>query len=129
MDGIESIGALSAPVSASALDHMERISLRQRTADVTTEEVARSSDEKKKQLAKDFESVLLTKLFDQVKDSIADSGFDDDVASDQVHSLFWSYLAQDVADKGGFGLWQDIYQHFKALEGQQPAGELVNKEL
>jgi Rod binding domain-containing protein len=129
MDGIESTGTLPIPASASALQHMAQIALRQRTASVTTEEVAGSSDEKKRQLAKDFEAVLLTKLFDQVKESIGNSGFDDDVASDQIHGLFWSYLAQDVADKGGFGLWRDIYEHFQDIEGRQTTGGLIDKEL
>ena len=103
--------------------------LNQRTANVTTEEVAGSDDAKKRQLAKDFEAVLLTKLFDQVKESLSESSFDDDPASDQVHGLFWSYLAQDVSDKGGFGLWQDIYENFKDLEGQQKTGGLMDKEM
>lgn len=129
MDGMESIAGLPAPMAASAAEHLGRIALQQRTGQVTTEQVARSSDEQKQQLAKDFEAVFLTKLFDQVKESIADSGFDDDAASDQIHGLFWFYLAQDVADKGGFGLWRDIYQHFQDLEGRQAAGEQMNKEL
>ncbi len=128
MDGIESIG-LPASTSAAALGYGQRLALHDRTTDVTVEEVTGSSDEKKKQLAKDFEAVLLTKLFDQVKESIGDSGFDEDAASDQIHGLFWSYLAQDVADKGGFGLWQGIYEHFKDLEAQQATGALMNKEL
>ncbi len=129
MDGIESTGSLSISTPASALQYAEQIALRERTADVTTEEVASSPDEKKKQLAKDFEAVLLTKLFDTVKEAIGDSGFGDDVASGQIQGMFWSYLAQDVADKGGFGLWQDIYEHFKDLEGHQATGELMNKGL
>ena len=123
MDSIESAQVLPSPMSASALQQMEQLTARQRMTK------ASSSDEKKKQLAKDFEAVLLTKLFDQVKESIEDSGFDDDAASGQIRGLFWSYLAQDVADKGGFGLWRDIYEHFKDLEGRQAAGEMVNKEL
>jgi len=129
MDGIDSIGELASSTSASALNQLQRMTLHQRTAGVTTEEVAESSDDKKRELAKNFEALLLTKLFDQVKESLSQSSFDDDPASDQVHGLFWSYLAQDVSDKGGFGLWQDIYEHFKDLEGQQTAGKLMNKEL
>lgn len=129
MDGFESMGVSPTPASASALEYLGQTALRQGTTNVTTEEIADSSDAKKRQLAKDFEAVLLTKLFDQVKESIGDSGFDDDVASDQIHGLFWSYLAQDVADKGGFGLWRDIYENFKDLEGRQATGAQVNKEL
>ncbi len=91
---------------------------------------ASHSDERKKQLARDFESVLLTQLFNQVQESIGDLGFDEeDGTSGQVRSLFWSFLARDVADKGGFGLWQDIYQHFKQMEGVLDPGAALDEEL
>jgi len=88
-------------------------------------------DEEKKQLAKDFESVLLTKLFDQVKDSIGGWGLEEEEggASEQVHGLFWLYLAQDVADKGGFGLWQDVYRHFQDMDAASAAGESIDREM
>ncbi|MDY0355198.1 MAG: hypothetical protein RBR19_04920 [Sedimentisphaerales bacterium] len=127
MDGIESIAmplAVSPPTLCRAAS-----SVSGSVESMDLETIRSASDEKKKQLAKDFESVLLTRLFDEVRKSIEDSGFDDDVAADQVHGMFWSYLAQDVANKGGFGLWQDLYQHFKALEGDDTSGGLVNEEL
>ncbi len=127
MDGIESIGMpLGTPPAAmqqtagSASGPIEAMDL---------EAIRNASDEEKKQLAKDFEAVFLTRVFDEVKKSVQDSGFDEDVAADQVHGMFWSYLAQDVANKGGFGLWQDLYQHFQALEGADGGGGLVNEEL
>jgi Rod binding domain-containing protein len=89
-------------------------------------------DEKKKQLARDFESVLLTKMFDEVRQSIGQWSFEEgeeDGASEQVHGLFWLYLAQDVADKGGFGLWQEIYRHFGDIEGTGRTGERIDREL
>jgi len=127
MDGIESIALpLAVPpvalrqVASAASDPIEGMD---------ADAIWRASDEEKKQLAKDFESVLLTKLFEEVKNSIEDSGFDDDVAADQVHGMFWSYLAQDVANKGGFGLWQDLYQQFHAMEGAEASSGSVNQEL
>ena len=68
-----------------------------------------ASDEKKKQIAKDFESVLLGKLLDEMKNTIGDFGFEKDGASEQIQGIFWLYLARDIANKGGFGLWKDIY--------------------
>ncbi len=127
MDGTESI-AMPLAVSPPAL-RQAASSVSGSVESMDLETIRSASDEKKKQLAKDFESVLLTRLFDEVRKSIEDSGFDDDVAADQVHGMFWSYLAQDVANKGGFGLWQDLYQHFKALEGDDTSGGLVNEEL
>jgi Rod binding domain-containing protein len=127
MDGIDSIAMpLATPPAAikqMATDTSGSIE------GIDLEAIKGASDEKKKQLAKDFEAVFLTRVFDEVKKSIQDSGFDDDVAADQVHGMFWSYLAQDVANKGGFGLWQDLYQQFKAMEGADGGGELVNEEI
>lgn len=68
------------------------------------------SEDKKIQVAKDFESVLLNKLLEKMGDTIGDWGFDKDGASKQVHGIFWLYLSQHIADNGGLGLWKDIYQ-------------------
>jgi Rod binding domain-containing protein len=79
------------------------------------------SDAKRKQLAKDFESVLLGKMLDQAKETTGNLGLDEeDGASEQVQGLFWMYLAQDIANNGGLGLWKDIYRFFKDME-QAPA--------
>jgi len=128
MDGIESIGTLSGQaqsVLAQARTTSRTVSLE----NVTPDAVADMSDLKKQELAKDFESLLLTRLFEEVKESISASSFEEDAGSEQVHGMFWSFLAEDVADKGGFGLWQDLYQHFKDMEGSGTTGALVDKEL
>jgi Rod binding domain-containing protein len=127
MDGIESIAMPLAVPPAAVRQLAENASGPVGATDLDA--IKNASDEKKKQLAKDFESILLTRMFDEVRKSIEDSGFDEDVAADQVHGMFWSYMAQDVANKGGFGLWQDLYQHFKAMEGADEGGGSVNEEL
>jgi len=58
----------------------------------------------------DFESVLINKLLDEMKNTIGDWGFDKDETSKQVQGIFWLYLARDIANNGGFGMWKDIYQ-------------------
>jgi Rod binding domain-containing protein len=68
------------------------------------------SEEKKVQLAKDFESVFLSKLLDEMKNTIGDWGFDKDGAAEQVQGIFWLYLARHIADNGGLGLWKNIHQ-------------------
>jgi Rod binding domain-containing protein len=87
------------------------------------------SDEQKKQIAKDFESVLLTKLFDQVQESIGQLDLEEDGAAPQVQGLFWFYLARDAADKGGLGLWKDIYQQLPMLDGAPNPADALNEEL
>ena len=74
------------------------------------------SEEKKEQVAKDFESVLLTKLLDEMKNSIVEWGLDKDATSKQIQGIFWLYLARDIANNGGLGLWKDIYQFLTNTE-------------
>lgn len=91
-----------------------------------------SPEEQKKQIARDFESVLLTKVFDQVKDSIGQltfGGEEGDGAGEQIQGIFWLYLAQDVADKGGVGLWKQIYQQFGTMDKASAASMLIDSEL
>ena len=68
------------------------------------------SDEEKEQIAKDFESVLLNKLLDEMKKTIVDWGQEKDAATKQTEGIFWLYLGQDIAKNGGLGLWKDIHQ-------------------
>ena len=68
-----------------------------------------ATEEKKKQIAKDFESVLLNKLFDQMSKSVGNWGLGKDGDSEQIQGIFWLYLARDIANNGGMGLWKDIY--------------------
>ena len=80
------------------------------------------SKEKKEQIAKNFESVLIHKLLEEMKNTIEDWGFGEDKASEQVKGIFWMYLAQDIADKGGFGLWKDVYELLTKAEGTCETG-------
>ena len=127
MDAIESIGTAS--VLAPGLENIQDLSSPERSASQSLQTVAGRSDAEKEKLAKDFESVFLIKLFDQVKDSIGGWGGEEDGASQQIHGLFWYYLAQDVGAKGGFGLWRDIYQSFQTMEAAGAAGEAIDREL
>lgn len=127
MDGIESIGTLSSQAQ-SVLRDLHTTVLPSDMENASPDAVADMSDLKKKELAKDFESLLLTRLFNEVKASVNASSFDEDAGSEQVHGMFWSFLAEDMADKGGFGLWQDLYQHFKDMEGTEATEPLLEKD-
>jgi len=67
-------------------------------------------EQKKEQVAKDFESILLSKLLDEMKSSIGDWGFEESTASEQIQGIFWLYLGRHLANNGGLGMWKDIYQ-------------------
>ncbi|MCP4613761.1 MAG: hypothetical protein GY845_34160 [Planctomycetes bacterium] len=87
------------------------------------------SDEKKKQVAKDFESVLLDKLLEGMKNSITDWGLEKDAASKQTEGIFWLYLGRDIANNGGLGLWKDIYKYLSNTEQTNPVQQSVDDQI
>lgn len=86
-------------------------------------------DEKKKEVAKDFESVLLNKLLDAMKNSIQDWGLEKDAASKQTHGIFWLYLGRDIAKNGGLGLWKDIYQYLSDIEHTNTVKQSMDNQI
>ena len=86
-------------------------------------------DDKKKQVAKDFESVLLDKLLDEMKNSITDWGLEKDAASKQTEGIFWLYLGRDIANNGGLGLWKDIYQYLSNVEQPNTVQQSMDDQI
>jgi Rod binding domain-containing protein len=87
------------------------------------------SESQKKQYAKDFESVFINKLLDEMKKTIGDWGDEKDGASQQIQGIFWLYLARDIADNGGFGMWKDIYRFMNDSEQKNIVPELLDENL
>ncbi|MCL2700315.1 MAG: rod-binding protein [Phycisphaerae bacterium] len=85
---------------------------------------AGAMDPKAVRAAKDFESVLLNKLMEAMQATVPESGLLEDGTSKQVQSIFWSYLSQDVADKGGMGLWKDLYRQLEGSTGVSPVSRM-----
>ncbi|OHB62218.1 MAG: hypothetical protein A2168_02130 [Planctomycetes bacterium RBG_13_50_24] len=86
-------------------------------------------EEKKKQIAKDFESVLLNKMLDEMKNTVGDWGFEKDGASNQVQGIFWMFLSRDIANNGGIGLWKDIHQFLTNAEKSNTADESLDGQI
>jgi len=83
---------------------------------------AGQTDKALRQAARDFESVLLERLLKEMKNTIPDSGLTGGGATKQLHGLFWSFLAREIAEKGGLGLWKDLYKQWSAAGGgEKPA--------
>lgn len=101
------------PTSLIPLGRLSGTIMGNKIENLRADEIDNVSDEQKKQIAKDFESVLINKLLEQAGSTIGDFGFDQDGASQQIQGMFWLYLARDVANKGGFGLWKDLYELMK----------------
>ena len=59
--------------------------------------------------AKDFESLLLHRMLEEMERTIPKSGLlDGGSVTGQVRGMFWYHMAQELADKGGLGLWKEI---------------------
>lgn len=87
------------------------------------------SEAKKIQSAKDFESVFINKLLDEMKNTVGDWGEEKDGPAQQVDGIFWLYLARDIADQGGFGMWKDIYKVVNNSEQKNTTSESLDKKL
>lgn len=100
------------------------------SGEITGATGAKSADAKKtEQMAKDFESVLVTKLLDEMKETIGKWGFEEEAGASQVKGLFWLYLARDVADKGGLGLWKDLNRFFTDLQNKDTQAKSLDEKL
>lgn len=86
-------------------------------------------EQKKKKIAKDFEGVLLNKIMDEMQNSVPESGLFEDETSKQTQSLFSMYLSQDVAAKGGCGLWKQIYAQMNEMPGQSAPARTMDTTL
>jgi len=82
-----------------------------------------ASDERKKQIARDFESILLNKVLNEMKNTIGDWGFEKEGTTEQIHSIFWTYLGQELANNGGVGLWKEFYESLNQLAPKEQTPE------
>jgi Rod binding domain-containing protein len=111
------------------LDHLSRTPFCKEVINGSPDKIDDISEEKKKQTAKDFESVLLGKLLDEMKNTIGRWGFDEDSPCEQVQGIFWLYLARDMANSGGVGLWKDIYQFLTNTDQANTATNSVDRQI
>ena len=88
-------------------------------------------EEKKKKVARDFESIFIHQLMETMKETIPDEE-SEDAAAGQVKSMYWSFMADAVSGQGGLGLWEDIYKSMpKDSDGSavQQAAEQLNDKV
>ena len=81
------------------------------------------------QTAKDFESVLLTAMMEQMKKSVGNWGFEQDAAANQMQDIFWMHLSQEIGSQGGIGLWQDIYKTMNPTHTQASTENTMDIQL
>ncbi len=100
---------LSQPVSPPAFLHKAQNTDRLSKSQMQTKEVA-----------KEFEAILLNKLMEKMNSTVGDVGGDKKAASKQIDGLFSFYLSRHLAKNGGLGIWKDVYQFFNDIENAPP---------
>ena len=68
-------------------------------------------ERRKVQAAKEFESLLIARLVDSMKETVGESGLLEEEGSEQIRSMFWMNLSSAISDQGGIGLWKEIYKN------------------
>lgn len=80
--------------------------------------------EKLVQAAQGFESILLTRLLNEMKETIGEWGMEQENSTQQIQGLFWMQLAEKLADEGGIGLGRQMLAAFES-----PPVSNTNSEL
>jgi len=111
------------------LEHLSAAPFSARAANAHLGQIDGLAEEKKKQIARDFESIFLTRLLDEMKNTIGDWGFDKEGVSEQVHGIFWLYLARHISNSGGFGLWKNIHQFLNSPDKTNAAIQSVDRNV
>jgi len=75
-------------------------------------------DERRKEVARDFEAVFVQQILDKMKDTIPESDLEDS-SSKQIKSMYWSFMSDALAEQGGFGLWEKIYETMPGAKTQE----------
>ena len=121
---------LTAPVMPpSALETKSGAGLAAQAGSVQSNDTKSADDKKTEKVAKDFESVLLTKVLDEMKNTIGNGLGEEEAGGEQIKGLFWLYLGRDMADKGGLGLWKDLSRFFKDMQKPNTTTQSLDEKL
>jgi len=78
--------------------------------------IENASDEQKKKLAEDFESLLIGRLLEEMGKTSDEGGEEHDQMFGQIKGIFNLYLSQYIGSNGGFGLAKQIYESLCRME-------------
>jgi Rod binding domain-containing protein len=67
--------------------------------------------------AKEFESLLVTRMISAMRESVPDSGLTEDAASGQMKDMFWHFMGEEIGSTGGLGVWKQVLRQIQESEG------------
>ena len=102
--------------SDSRLEQLSGINRAAGKSKVVGESGGQDNDKRCQEVCKGFESVLIEKMLDEMKNTIGQWDEDKDPAENQIFGIFSYHMADHISKEGGFGLWKDVYE---SLNGNQ----------
>lgn len=126
MEAIQSLYA-STIEPVDSLTSPERLTQRSSSGSTTTS--SESSQQDMIEVAKDFESILLTQCLNEMKNTIGQWGSEKDGAGEQIDGIFWSHLGQEMGSQGGIGLWKQLAQDFEMTTSPSTESEELKQTL
>lgn len=75
-----------------------------------------------RKVAKDFESVFLHKLMEEMSRTVSQDGLFGGADTEQIQGLFWLELSKEMANKGGLGLWRQLERQIQNMQGSSKVG-------
>jgi hypothetical protein len=124
------IALTASAITSGALDQAAGTGLARKVDKAQSSDATFAIAKKTEQAAKDFESVLLTKVLEGMENTVSQLSADDkEAGSEQVKGVFTLFLARDMADKGGLGLWKDLNTFFKDMQKTNNTSQAVDEKL
>ena len=121
---------LTTPVTPPvALDAASGAGLAAKTGSVRSNDTKSVDDKKIEKIAKDFESVLLTKVLEGMENTVSQFSTEEEAGSGQIKGLFTLFLSSDLSDNGGLGLWKDLNRFFKDMQKTSTPAQSLDEKL
>jgi Rod binding domain-containing protein len=94
-------------------------------------QVSSASDAKNKDVAKNFESIFINKLFEEMKNTVPEGEgcVEDDGTNGQVNGIFSTYMSEHLSNNGGMGFWKDIYKFFSETKQSNIANNSLDDKI
>jgi hypothetical protein len=121
---------LTTPITPpNTLETKSGAGLTAKAGNISSNSVKSADAGRTEKVAKDFESVLLTKVLDEMKNTIGNGFGEEEVGGEQIKGLFWLCLARDMGEKGGLGLWKDLNRFFKDMQKTNVSASSLDEKL
>lgn len=93
------------------------LSMESKAKQVENLQVKGAKEKQLREAARDFEGVLVNTLMNEMQKTVGESGLFENSQTKQIQGMFWQFMSDEVANKGGIGLADQLYREFSRLSG------------